>query len=804
MPALSGTTYGGSRSIHYASGRTTHPRRRQRRREAAAARRRIYREQVPQPSTPAANPVSRFLRRTAPTAVGTGVLAPSAESALIAAALHGTGVPKSIERDFSRRERNLARQARHGYVRSHENLIEPDDLTNLILALSGAGELASLARTGATLGGRELAGEVAGSAARQVEASAVSAGARAAIRRELARRVLRTRAGREVAQAARTAGKRVARSAPGQAAARAAEKPALRAAGKVAAAPVRHPKATLIGGPVALQVPAVVHSGDLGGFRKALSGTGVAASVLSEAGRYASQIAPGTVGKNIVRDAFNLPAQALPSVYLPVAGAVEAAKGDDSRLRGLLDQYARTGLLPAIFRGDPQAALRSIEAHPLYAALEASGAVAVVGRGSGALLRGATRGRVASTRRAPLRVYGDIAVERRYSPDLIRQGVQRAAERRQRRRGGDPNQASARQAKRALRERVDRDVYSSEQRRRRHRDQALRKIEAAKPKGASAKIVSLVVQRILRHPETFDSDLRHYRAGLEKAARSGELSGSELRANHQLLASVDAALREDRNPADVVAAANAFIEAHGELVSGLVERGLLDAEQARKAAAIPFARVHMGAGYGLSRADRARLAQIREALAGVRAEKRSAEQRALAAEESRLRSKRQTLDRHGDPLSLDAIDAEMARHGVKPAGFLTHRREARGPGSFYRSFERRQTLPKESAPGSRSPRGPSTPASRRSASSSPAPPRSSTRCAPLTASPPASPCATPRAGPSRAGRKPFTLPPTPPTSRCGCPRGSSSCPGAPLPCTRPRGRSRRPWSTPTPRGPRRS
>lgn len=450
----------------------------------------------------------------------------------------------------------------------------------------------------------------------------------------------------------------------------------VRTAGKVAGRATALPFKRPFTAPLAIEAPGAVVHGDPSRFLNALEGHGALASIGNTLGSAVSSVVPSDAAQNLIKDAFNLPAVALPSVYLPLAGAVEASHGDSSRLEGLLDAYKETGLLPALFKGDAGAALKAIEAHPLYTALEAGGAAAIVGRGSGALVRGATKGRVGGTARPPVHIQGlehygnvnELLGRGRYSPDLIRQTAQRLYDARRRRKtGGDF--ATPRQAQRLVsKDLPDRYAYEREQLRRLGRQETVQAMHEARPKSsrfktdkASADVVSLAVQRIIRHPETFHEDLRTYRAQLDKAAKSGELTKLEAQTNKATLGQIDRALHSG-NPEEVVRAANHFIQLHGELVNNIVDQGLLDAEQAAKASVIPFARVHQGAGYKKG--------------VGV-------------------------VDAQGNPLSLEAITAEMKRHGVEPPGFLTHQpRTASARGAWYRAFfPERQSLSRKARTG---------------------------------------------------------------------------------------------------------
>lgn len=554
-------------------------------------------------------------------------------------------------------------QAHLAYIGEHENLGEPEDLTNLIVAATGIGDIANLLRGAGQIGLKELgstaAKEAASTAASTAEKRSLAdvlaavAGKRAALRGAVKR-------GAAKAEPEAVAGAR--KAAAEKAGAAVAKLPApVRAAGRAATLPVRRP----LTAPFAVQTPAVVTG--KGSFMDALEGKGTYADIASTVGNAAASVVPGEAAQNLVRDVFNLPAVALPSVYLPVAGAVEAAQGDPARLDRLWHEYSKTGLIPALARGDAHAALEAIKHHPLFTALEVGGAGAIAGRGAGAFVRGATHGRVGGIERPPVHIqgaeqYGNVNAilgREHYSPDLLRQAAQRLYDRRR-----GPH-ATPKQAERVMRRDLpDRYAFEREQIRRVNRQEIVKAMQAAAPKKgrfkidkASADVVSLAVQRIIRSPETFYEDLRGYRGQLEQAAKSGELTRSELSANRALVKSIDKAIHS-ANPEEVVRAANAFIEHHGKLVHNIVDQGLLDPRQAERAALIPFARVHMGASYKK----------------GVG-----------------------TVDKNGELLTNEAIKAEMERRGVAMPGFLTHQpRTASARGAWYRAFfPDRQSLSKK-------------------------------------------------------------------------------------------------------------
>jgi len=548
-------------------------------------------------------------------------------------------------------------------------------------------DIAALTPAGAGVKGA-LAAKTASKAIKASQAAAAKGGGRA----------VRAFAGRRAGQGvvARTASKaepaviKAARTAAVRRGAKAAQrlpKP-VRVAGGVAARgatlPVKRPFTT----PVAAQLPAAAIAGDPSELGKAFTGEGALASIASGAGEAASAVVPGEVAKNLVKDAFNLPAVVLPSTYLPIAGAVEASRGDSSRLEKLLKEYEETGLLPAALRGDVAGISKALREHPLYSALEVSGGAAVAGRGAGAVARGATRGRVGGTARPPLTIpglekYGNVrgvagnrfgsGVGSRYSPDLLRQGVQRALDRRRESREGGMF-ATPREADRALRRLGDRFAYKRTQVDRVARENMVKAMDDAKPSGrATQAVVAQVAQGIVRSPETFADDLRTYRTQLEEIYNSGSLTKAEQKGNRDMVNLIDRAI-EKGDPEAAVKSAKVFIELHGEQVDRLVKQGLLDPEQATRAALVPFLRVWMDGSYGKPKNGD---------------------------------GPPQLLDRDGNAISTEAILEEAARQGVELPGFLTHRpsRKASG-GTWYRPFfPDRQKLPTAARTGASLARG---------------------------------------------------------------------------------------------------
>jgi hypothetical protein len=557
---------------------------------------------------------------------------------------------------------------------------------------------------------------------------AVGAGLRGARGLEIAAQALR---GAEGASRAASAARAVA--------------PAARVAGRAVTLPVRS-KRILFGGPLALEAPSAAFHGDPGQFENALEGTGVAASIANTAGEAAGHVIPGVAG-NLVKDALQLPAQALPSVYLPAAGAVEAAQGDSSRISKLWEDYKATGLFPHLLSGDLGGAAKAFEEHPLFTGLEASGGYALGGRGlrrvaeTGAL--GPELQRSAGTVRDPLQMYGDVAQPREYSRNLITNLLQRAEEgrieasgRRTRATGGrrdpmlrDPSQASPAQVDQYIRGAalegaraaptglVDR-LVSDLERTRRSNQQQVRQYRGEGQVKAYKSIPALIAQGEVRTPATFYEDLARTRDKLLAARQEtgeGALLRSELANNTTQLRDVEKALTLPPNSPQIAELFNAA-EHYGKglkpLEKEIVDLGLYDPESVRVAKLFPYAIAHEGATFGRPADITARHSEVlstisdleknRDIMRGL--EKRgSAEDRAAATaaregltdQIKQLRNESRAmlhehperlLDRSGAPMDINALEQRVteALGGREPA-FLTHRPGFRGRGNYYQS-----------------------------------------------------------------------------------------------------------------------
>jgi hypothetical protein len=433
--------------------------------------------------------------------------------------------------------------------------------------------------------------------------------------------------------------------------ARFASAPARAVLGNVA----RHPYRYFGAGPVLVQAPSASQSRDpLATLKQGLSGTGLAATTINTIANDVAAAAPGTVAQNIVKDALNLPAQALPSVYLPLAAAVEfAAKGDDSRAKKLLSDYGKTGIFPALLHGNVSQALDRLKQHPLFGALELSGGYALAGRGAGMIARSGVLGpgaaEYAAIAREPLRVYGHQEQRREYSRNLITARAQRRGEAAVQQRGArfaeslsprrnpayrDPTQATPRQAEHFLRGvklegirngaygAVDRHVDRAEQVRRINQQEVLHARAEARPEAHSHTIPAEIAQGSVRTPETFHEDLRTRREELLSSLHATGEHALSRREKAAVRAQLDAVEKALKLPADspripeLFASAEAYAKDLGPHEQALHELGLYAPEAIRTAKLFPFAQRHMGATFGRPAAVEERLAQIDAELKG--------------------------------------------------------------------------------------------------------------------------------------------------------------------------------------------
>ena len=424
---------------------------------------------------------------------------------------------------------------------------------------------------------------------------------------------------------------------------------------RIAAHPFKHPFTA----PFTAQAPFALAHGDPKEFLKAAEGKGALADI---AGTVGGAVGVVPVAGQVAREAVNLPAVIVPSLYLTGKAGVEAAGGNSQEFDKLWNDWVKTGLLPALAKGDPKAAVHALKGHPLYSALEASGALSAVGRGAGAITRAASNGKVGGLARPDLTVegYPNVKVQRQYSRDLIRQAAQRAYDRKSGNviRPGTGSRLTPTLERRGdylfrkhvVRDAGDRFNANAQDAQRLGRQQSYKTAADLLPRKkvlgvfkkldrASADVVVHAIERVVRHPETFHQDLQHYLDQLEAVANDtvgGQpvLDRAEMAANRSMAANIQKALSHGPERVQgTIDAANAFIEAQRPIVDELIKRGLLQPDQAAKAAGIPFARIHLGATHGKPEG------LIRQAKADLGATRRqareTARQRVSGAAESR-------------------------------------------------------------------------------------------------------------------------------------------------------------------------
>jgi hypothetical protein len=324
-------------------------------------------------------------------------------------------------------------------------------------------------------------------------------------------------------------------------------------------------------------------------------------------GNVAGEPSPSrSVLSNALIDLAQLPAGVISSVVQTGAAGVDAAKGNTAPGEAILKGLAQTV-------EHPIAALRT---RPVSTLLTLAGGEEAAGRLAGAVARtgrlGKTAARLASTERAPLGLYNDMAVKRYWNPAIDRKALQVLADKAraspvllEARRQLDPNQATGVRLQRAIQGgltrpgEVDISVAGGEQMRRSLKADALRQVAQARPKhGADA--VPLIVERVIRRADTVEADLRKEAVRLQAAQRTHGLTGAELAGNKANLQIVEGLLGDRRfleDPAPAFAAAQHFIDSTAPLTRSLQRVGHFSPHQVQRAPLFPYAQAHLGARY---------------------------------------------------------------------------------------------------------------------------------------------------------------------------------------------------------------
>jgi hypothetical protein len=492
----------------------------------------------------------------------------------------------------------------------NEALKEPADLTNAILAIATLGVGSDLvggakaAQEGAEVAVGAGAKDAAGAAAEDATSNAVKdAFAKVSAKKAAATAAVKDAASDAVPQAVKDT------AAKGEAAARAfadrtpqAVKTAAKVGAKGVTYPIRHP----IVSPIALQVPTAFIQRKPGALEAGFTGSGNYAGLLNAVGNIVSPIP-------LAKEAITLPSTVIPSLYLTGKAGVDAATtGNTAELGQLLDEWRKTGLLPQLVEHGPSGALEALEDHPLYSGLELSGAANAAGRLAGAGLR-ATPGVHAAdiTQRPDVEIPGTSikVAQGNYSPDALRQLIQRRLDAGDRHLAPEPGSHRARHLEKEAASRHATDAQTEAALHNREHLTALdkeilpRKWRGKRIDRASAEVVNLAVERIGQNPKTFVDNLREYKGLIDKAAEATDSDGhsllnrEELKRNRALARTIDRGIKR-ANPSHVVQAADSFIELQKGVLQEMVDLKLITPERAEMASAIPWARVHLGAKFG--------------------------------------------------------------------------------------------------------------------------------------------------------------------------------------------------------------
>lgn len=398
----------------------------------------------------------------------------------------------------------------------------------------------------------------------------------------------------------------------------------------------------------------------------------------------------GTVVGRAAKDVVNFPAQAIPSVYVPVAAVVEAAKGDTKRIKKLAkdideqDPFYNLGAAAVeAAGGDTKSAGKRLkkakhlaDEHPGFTLIEGAGVKGTVGRGAGKVMRSGAAGKkakqLASTEGKPRVLEGTKLVESRtYSKDVLSKAVQvnregmkrtqaqtlrrkadieerkgnreRAEELRHRAAKKDPDRMSEAE----IRRRVDERQAANEDIRRINRAEVTEKArKVLKTAGADEKALPLVAQRITKADP---DDLRAYRD--ELAAEYAGLSNAGKRANKQVREAIDRVLDDpEADLSRVDQAAREYRELIEPLQAKLTDRQLLAKDQVDKAKLVPYAVRRMGAKH----------------------------------------DGKELVDGNGVPVTAQMIRAHMAKNGVEEPAFITQAPNQRGARNFFVSSSQPQ------------------------------------------------------------------------------------------------------------------
>lgn len=392
-------------------------------------------------------------------------------------------------------------------------------------------------------------------------------------------------------------------------------------------------------------------------IKRELEGKGVIADVFNNLGERAAKnttTLPGGASKmggiggsgtsrvieRATKDIVGAPAAVIPSLYQPIAGAYEAipkkfgGKGDTRRIKKVADDFKQTDPIyntgAAIVEkaaGNDKAAAshwekakKSASDHPGLLALEVYGAGKTLDTAAGTAARTGVAGKkvkaatakegapktVPGTRITEPRIYPKGVIQgqtARYKERIAREETAALRKRAEDVRDSDPDMAHELDAKanrkdpdrvssREIRRQVDERVDANEQLRRIGRAEATHQVkQILKPVKANHRaLVPLVAQRIVKADVT---DLRAYVREIQ--AELPHMSKARQAQQRELVARVNQALKDPAGLDKVTHAARQYVDATKPLQDQLVAHGMLDAEQASRAAVMPYAVRRMGA-----------------------------------------------------------------------------------------------------------------------------------------------------------------------------------------------------------------
>lgn len=454
--------------------------------------------------------------------------------------------------------------------------------------------------------------------------------------------------------------------------------------------------------------------------------------------------APG-LAKGLLNAAENAPKNTVDTVVGTIPGLVDTGKAAVKAVQGHPEELKAIGKGFEHLAEHPWAAFQK---EPISVGLLAAGAEGGLGRAAGAVARsgalGETAADLASTDRVPLHIYGtdmgaadqinaglhDIAITRKYSPDLIRKGGQVAADQfKAKVLGHDPNVATGEQANRYLyggsliaqhtfkRAQgffkpglVDEQAAKGEQIRRFYTGAAAHVMKELKPK-TGAEAVPLAVEGILRRPETVQEDLHGELSRLQDASQS--LTGNELRLNKRNQSQIQDLLKDKeflKKPEPAFQAAKHYADWSAPREQRLVELGHLEPDQIN-AKLVPYALSHMGedvrynenpGAHPLTQQVKSADRQVKAARKALERARGSSDKGAIREAKDRLTDARGShetlardltglkeagfiknngdmyprLEKNGKPLHPETIKAHMRQElGDRGVGFLTHKQD---------------------------------------------------------------------------------------------------------------------------------